>query len=131
MSERIRRACGRYQIEMLASGVVYAGVLIGAKLSAKSIDEPATVLLLALAPIAPLAYGFYAFARYYFIMDERERRIAADAAALTLMFMIVSLLTIGFLRLFGVISFEPDLVLSAAGAILFWGLARIVIASRR
>ena len=71
-----------------------------------------------------------AFYRLFLNMDERDRRISADAAALALAIGIMTSLTLGFLNAFDVFKFEDDMMWFAPFLIVLWGLIRFALGGR-
>jgi hypothetical protein len=63
-------------------------------------------------------------------MDERDRRISADAAALALAIGILTAMTLGFLGAFGVFTMEDDMMWFAPFLIMLWGVIRIALGGR-
>ena len=131
MSERIRKAKRRYKIEFGAAMALYIAVLVGAKIASHHVEGEPALTLLALAPVAPIILAVIAFFRFFFSMDERQRRISADAAALTLPIGILTALTLGFLSAFDVFHFESEMVWFAAFLIGTWGVIRLIIGGGR
>lgn len=127
MSSRIDKAGRRYQIEFFAAMALYVAVLIGAKLLAKGMEPGWQLTALALAPQAPVALACIAFLRFFFSADERERRLIADAAAISLLIGIFAALTFGFLHSFGVLSFEWDMLWFGPFLIAVWGVTRCIL----
>ena len=124
MSKRIKSVGKRYQVEFLSAMALYVVVLLGAKYLAKDVEPGPFLALLALAPIAPIGLACIAFFRFYNNVDERERRLASDAAALSLVVGIFTALTLGFLKSFGVFHFEWDMMWFGPFLIALWGLVR-------
>lgn len=130
MSARIKQAGRRYRMEMFGSMALYVAVLVAAKIAARHVEEGAMLAALALAPVLPLALAAGAFLRYYVNMDERERRISADAAAISLPIGIFTAITLGFLRAFGVFSFDDEMMWFGPYLIILWGLMRFALGGR-
>ena len=130
MSGRIKKAGRRHTVEMLIAALLYMAVLIGSLSIAKGIEPGPMLALLAIAPVLPMVYACYAFYRFYRQMDEMQKRISADAAALTLMAVILASLTLAFLERFGVFVFDDALMWLAPFMIGLWGLIRIAIGGR-
>lgn len=130
MSERIKKAKRRYTIELFCAMALYIVIVLAAKIAARQIEDGAIVTALALAPILPLALAAFAFFRFYFRTDERDRRISADAAALTLVIGVFSAITLGFLRAFGVFSMEDEMIWFGPYLIVLWGAIRFFLGGR-
>lgn len=130
MSERIRKAGKRYQIELFGAMAAYTAALIGGLVIAKGVENELLLTLLALAPIAPLIFAVAAFFRFYQHMDELQKRTSADAAALTLALTILVAITLGFLRRFGVFDFEDDMMWFGPFMIATWGAVRFFLGDR-
>lgn len=130
MSERIRKAGRRHRIEMLVAASLYTGVLVASLTLARGMDGGPVLTALALAPVLPMIYACYAFFRFYRQMDELQKRVVADSAALTLMIAILSAITLGFLKRFGVFDFEHDMVWFAPFLIVVWGVVRSFLGGR-
>ncbi|MBT8471268.1 MAG: hypothetical protein KJN99_01610 [Marinicaulis sp.] len=127
MSEKRKTACRRYRIETFVAMAIYlAAVFIATQVSGNVTDQTALIAL-SLAPIVPMIYAVYAFFKYYRVMDERERRIASDAAALALVISVLAANTIGFMQSLG--GFAIDDVMNWFGPfmIVVWSLIRIRI----
>ncbi|NNE41936.1 MAG: hypothetical protein HKN14_13575 [Marinicaulis sp.] len=127
MSEKRKTACRRYRIETFVAMAIYlAAVFIATQVSGNVTDQTALIAL-SLAPIVPMIYAVYAFFKYYRVMDERERRIASDAAALALVISVLAAITIGFMQSLG--GFAIDDVMNWFGPfmIVVWSLIRIRI----
>lgn len=124
LSRRIQKAGRRYVFELGAALALYAVVLFTAKWLANDALEGPLLTALALAPLAPVALMVAAFLRYYFKIDERERRISSDAAAITLVVGIMVALTLGFLHSFAVFHFEWDMLWFGPFLIGLWGVVR-------
>jgi len=131
MSERIKTASRRYRLELGGAISLYAVVLFGAKFLANGAEEGAFLTLLAVAPVAPIILACAAFFRYFGSLDERERRLSADAAALSLVIGIFAALTLGFLKSFGVFYFEWDMLWFGPFLIALWGIVRCVLIAKR
>lgn len=132
MSDRIKKAGRRYRLEFGAALALYAVVLFASIYLAQSADlAGAPRVALALAPVVPLALACAAFFRFYADIDERERRLAADAAALSLVVGIFAALTLGFLHRFGVFHFEWDMLWFGPFLIASWGVVRCILRFRR
>ncbi len=130
MSERIKKAKRRYRVELMFAMGLYMAVLVAAKVAARDLEAGALLTALALAPVLPLILAGAAFYRFFINMDERDRRISADAAALTLAIGIFVAMTLGFLRAFGVFSLEDEMIWAAPFLILLWGVIRISLGGR-
>lgn len=130
MSERIKKAKRRYKIELMLAMGLYVGVVIAAKTVSKGMAEGAGLTALALAPMLPLLLAGAAFYRFFINLDERERRVSADAAGLTLCVGVLASLTLGFLSSFGVLVIEDVMIWFAPFLIILWGLFRLVMGGR-
>ncbi|PQA87734.1 hypothetical protein [Hyphococcus luteus] len=130
MSERIRKAKRRYTIELFAAMALYVIVLFGALTLAKTLPPGPLLIALALAPVAPILLAAAAFFRFYRNMDEMQRRVTANAAALTLVIGILLAITLGFLRRFGVMNFEDDMMWLGPVLIGIWGGVRYALGGR-
>lgn len=130
MSERIRKAGRRYTLEFGGAMTLYVVVLLASVYAAKEMEQGPMLTALALAPIAPVILACIAFFRFYVNMDERERRIHADAAAFSLVIGIFAALTLGFLHTFGVFKFEWDMLWFGPFLIALWGIVRCIIKLR-
>ncbi|GJL93095.1 hypothetical protein [Hyphococcus sp.] len=130
MSERIKKAKRRYTIELLAAMTLYLVILFGALTIAKPMEPGPMLTVLALAPLAPLLVACYSFFRFYQRMDEMQKRVSADAAALTLVVAFLVAITLGFLRRFGVLDFEDDMMLFGPFLIIVWGAMRFWLGGR-
>lgn len=130
MSERIKKAKRRYTIELFAAMALYVVVLFAALSAAKPLDPGPALTALALAPLAPLLIACFSFFRFYRRMDEMQKRVSADAAALTLVVAFLVAITLGFLRRFGVLDFEDDMMLFGPFIIIVWGVMRFVLGGR-
>ncbi|MCK5748600.1 MAG: hypothetical protein KAH44_20465 [Oricola sp.] len=130
MSERIKKAKRRYKIELMLAMALYLVVLAGAKFASKGMAEGAGLTALALSPMLPLLLAGAAFYRFFVNMDERERRVSADAAGLTLGLGILVSLMLGFLSAFGVLVIEDVMILFAPFLIIVWGLFRLFMGGR-
>ena len=67
---------------------------------------------------------------FYRRMDEMQKRVSADAAALTLVVALLAAITLGFLRRFGVLDFEDDMMLFGPFLIIVWGAMRFFLGGR-
>ncbi len=130
MSQRIKKAGRRYKIEMFSAMAAYVVVLVVSLTIARGMEPGPTLTLLALAPIAPMVFAFFAFWRFYVRMDEMQKRITADAAALTLVVGIFTALTLGFLKRFGVMDIESDMIWLVPFLIVVWGGVRFFLGGR-
>lgn len=127
MSSRINKAERRYQIEFFTAMALYIAVLIGAKLLAKGMEPGWQLTALALAPQVPIAFACIAFLRYFFSADERERRLIADAAAISLLVGIFVAITLGALASFEIFSADWDIIWAGPFLIAVWGVTRCVL----
>ncbi len=130
MSSRINKAERRYRFEFLTAMTLYGIVLFGAKLLARDVEPGLLLTMLALAPQVPVALACIAFLRFFFAADERERRLIADAAAISLLVGIFAALTLGFLHSFGVFYFEWDMLWFGPFLIAMWGATRCILLLR-
>ncbi len=130
MSERIKKAKRRYTIELFASMGLYLVVLFAALTIAKTQEPGVLLTALALAPLAPLCLACFSFFRFYRDMDEMQKRVSADAAAITLVIGIMAAITLGFLKRFGVFDFEHDMIWFGPLLIVVWGVLRFVLGGR-
>ncbi len=130
MSERIKKAKRRYKLELLAAMGLYLVVVIVAKIASRDLAPGYLLTGLALAPALPLLLAGAAFYRFFVNMDERDRRISADAAALTLAIGIFIAMTLGFLSAFGVFVMEDEMMWFASFLIVLWGAIRIALGGR-
>ncbi len=131
MSERIKSAGKRYRLEFGAAMTFYMVVLFGAKFLADGVEPGAWLTTLAIAPVVPIVFACIAFFRYYGSLDERERRLMSDAAALSLVIGIFTALTLGFLKSFGVFHFEWDMLWFGPFLIALWGIVRCALLLKR
>ncbi len=131
MSQRIKSANRRYRLEFGAAMTLYGVVVIGATYLARDVEPGAVLTLLALAPVAPIILACIAFIRLFVSLDERERRLSADAAALSLLIGIFAALTLGFLKSFEVFTFEWDMLWFGPFLIALWGVVRCILIARR
>ena len=130
MSKRIKKAGRRYTIEFFAAMTLYVVVLFSALTIAKPLAPGPLLTALALAPLAPIILAAIAFFRFYNHMDELQRRITSNAAALTLVIGILLAITLGFLRRFGVMDFEDDIMMLGPLLIGIWGVVRFFLGGR-
>ena len=130
MSERIKSAKRRYTIELFASMALYLVVLFVALTIAKTQEPGPFLTVLALTPLAPLGIACFSFFRFYRHMDEMQKRVSADAAALTLVIGIMAAITLGFLKRFGVFDFEHDMIWFGPLLIVLWGFIRFLLGGR-
>lgn len=130
MSERITKAKRRYTLEMVASMALYLVVLFAALTMAKPLAPGPLLTGLALAPVAPLLLACFSFFRFYRHMDEMQKRVSADAAALTLVVAILSAITLGFLKRFGVMDIASDMIWFGPFLIVVWGAIRFWLGGR-
>ncbi|WP_375203560.1 hypothetical protein [Hyphococcus sp.] len=130
MSERIQKAKRRYTIQLLAAMALYVIVLFGALAVSKSVESGPLLTVLALAPLAPILLAAVAFFRFYRNMDEMQKRVTSNAAALTLVIGILGAITLGFLKRFGVMDFEDDMIFFGPVMIGLWGVVRFLIGGR-
>ena len=130
MSERIKKAKRRYTIEMFAAMMLYLVVLFVALTVAKSVEPGLLLVVLALAPLVPLIIAGFSFFRFYRHMDEMQKRVTADAAALTLVIGFLAATMLGFQKRFGVLDLEDDIMLFGPFLIIVWGLVRFMIGGR-
>ncbi|MBB5519218.1 hypothetical protein [Amphiplicatus metriothermophilus] len=130
MSSRIRKASRRHAAEMLIAVIAYAGVLSACLIAARGMAPGPVLTLLAVAPVLPMAYACFAFFRFYRSMDEMQRRVSADAAALTLMVGVLAAITLGFLKRFGVADFEDDMMWFGPFLIVVWRMMRFLLGGR-
>ena len=126
MSERIQKAKRRYTVQLLAAMALYLFVLFGALTISKSMEPGPLLTALALAPLAPILLAAAAFFRFY----ELQRRITSKAAALTLVIAVLGAITLGFLKRFGVMDFEDDMIWFGPIMIGLWGVIRYFIGGR-
>ena len=120
MSDQFTKICWRYQREMLGSMLLFLPATYFSKMFSKQTDDQMMLVLLAMAPIAPLILASIAFFRYFNNVDEREKRIMADGAAITLLVAIIGAIFIGMLEAFG--AFNLDMNWFGAFLIIFWSL---------
>ena len=130
MSARIKQAGRRYKIELFGAMALYVAFVIAAKIAARQVEDGALLTALALVPMLPLALAALAFFRYFLNMDERERRISADAAALSFLIGVFTAITLGFLRAFGIFSLEDEMMWFGPYLIILWGLLRFALGGR-
>lgn len=129
MSDQFTKICWRYQREMLAAMVLYLPVVYFSKQASKQTDDTTLLVLLSAAPIIPLLLASIAFFRYYNNVDERERRIMADSAAISLLIAILGAIFIGMLEGFG--AFDLDMNWFGAFLIVFWSLTTAYLRRQR
>ena len=130
MSERIQKAKRRYTVELLGAMALYVIVLFGALTVSKSVESGAVLTALALAPLAPIILAAIAFFRFYGNMDEMQKRVTSNAAALTLVIGILGAITLGFLKRFGVMDIEDDMMFFGPVLIGLWGAIRYFLGGR-
>lgn len=129
MADKFKKICVRYQREMIGAMIFYLPAVYFSKQFSKQTEDQGTLILLALAPIAPLILAIIAFFRYYNNVDERERRIMADGAAITLLVAILGVIFCGLLESFGAMNVDMNWV--GAFLIIFWSLSTAFIRRQR
>lgn len=129
MSDRFKKICWRYQREMLGAMALFLPATYFSKMASKNTDDRFMLFLLSAAPIIPLILASIAFFRYYNNVDERERRIMADSAAVALLVAILGAIFIGMLESFGALSFDMNWF--GAFLIIFWSLTTAYIRRQR
>ena len=127
MSQKRRAACRRYLIETFIAMAVYLSAVFLAKQISGNVTDTTALIALSLAPIVPMIYAVYAFFKYYRVMDERERRIASDAAALALVISVLAAIAIGFLQSLGAVAIDDVMNWFGPFMIVAWSLIRIRI----
>lgn len=115
---------------MFAAMLLYVGVLFGALAAARGMEPGPVLTLLAILPMVPMVLAVIAYLRFFRRMDERQQRSHADAAALTLMIGILASIALGFLKRFGVLDFEDDMMWFGPFLIVAWGAARMLLGER-
>lgn len=132
MSQRIKKAKRRYTIEMFAAMALYVAVVFASVSFAKGndIDSVPLLIALSLAPVAPIILATIVFFRFYTSMDEMQKRLSANAAAITLVIGVLTALTLGFLQRFGVFSIEDDMIWFGPFLIVCWSAVRFFIGGR-
>jgi len=124
MSERIRKAQRRHLVELFAVMAVYLAAVFGVAQYTDYIESGVLRTVVVLAPPLTLAAACFIFVRNYRRLDERQQRIQANAAAITLVVAIVGASTLGFLKSFGVFAHEDDFLWFTPFLIVVWSLAR-------
>ncbi len=124
MSTRIKQAKRRHIVELLVVMTVYLAVVAAAKTLSRHVGDGPLLVLIALAPAIPMVIACYVFYRFYQRMDERQQRISANAAAVTLIVAIGAACVLGFLKSFGVYSHNDDFLWFTPFLIIVWALAR-------
>ncbi len=124
MSERIKKAKRRHMVELMAVMAVYLVAVIAVTRLAKILESGPLLTMVALLPPLALGVACYVVYRNYKRMDERQQRIQANAAAVTLIIAIVAASALGFLKSFGVVEHEDDFLWYTPYLIAVWGLAR-------
>lgn len=127
MSERIRKAKRRYTVVTMTVMLAYLAVVFVASRLEDHVTGSVALTLLALAPVIPMAAACAFYLRVHRQMDEREQRINADAAGISMMVGLLAATAAGFLQAFGVVAIENPLLWFGALLILVWGFARIAM----
>ena len=125
MSEKRIKARKLYLFTTALAMAVYLVVVFVSKRFSSGIDDQAVLTLLALAPLIPLAAALAAFLRYFRFMDERERLLAADAAAISFLIAVFAAIALGFLQSFGAFASDRTLTWFGALLILLWTVIRL------
>jgi len=122
----------RYMRELLGSMGAYVAVLFASAWLLKRVDEPLLRMLLAIAPVPPIALALRAMVRYIRDTDELQRRIELEAVSIATAFVSMLYMTGGFLQSAKVI----DVPSAAAMIWVFplvcfsYGVARALVARR-
>lgn len=124
MSQRIKKARRRHLIELFSVMAVYVAAVFVASSLAKILDKGPLLAIAALVPALAIAGACFVSYRFYQRMDERQQRIQANAAAVTLIVAIVAASALGFLKTYGVFAYEDDFIWFTPFLIITWGLAR-------
>ena len=106
MTDRLVKNCQRYIRESAIGALAYLVlVFVSVRLGATT-ENRAALFLLAAAPMGALGFSCVSFFRYYANVDERERRILADSAAISLLIGLMGLVFIGALEKFELVSIK-------------------------
>lgn len=106
MTDRLVKNCRRYIRESLIAALTYLVlVFVSVRLGAAT-DNRAVLFFLAAVPMGALGYFCLSFFRYYANVDERERRILADSAAISVLIAFMGLAFLGALEKFELLSIK-------------------------
>lgn len=130
MSQRIKNAKQRHAVEMLGVMLVYLAIVFAASRLEDLTSSTALLTALAFAPVVPMAIACAVYLRVYRQVDERERRINADAAGVALMAGVLVATAVGFLQSFGVLVIEDAMLWFVSFLIIAWGVTRICMGDR-
>ncbi len=130
MSERIKKAGRRHAVQMIAAALLYCGSLFVCLLLARGLEPGPALTALAIIPVLPMFYAAYAFFQFYRDMDEMQKRISANAAALAMVVGVLTAIALGILKRFGVLDFEDDMMLFGPFLIIVWGAMRYFLGGR-
>lgn len=101
----------RYRREFASSMAGYVVVLILSIWALKHVDAIAPRVLLALAPMVPVALVGRAIVRFVRDSDELQRRIMLEGAALAALVLTMGSFSLGLLASAGLLSMRLDLAL--------------------
>ncbi|MGH6950760.1 MAG: hypothetical protein ACREH4_07795 [Vitreimonas sp.] len=92
-------AARRYRRDIAVAGGLYAGVVIGAALAIRSFDLPQwLVIVLALAPVAPMLMMLRSYLVFLRAIDEFQRRLQSEALAIAAAISLFASFAYGFLE---------------------------------
>ena len=122
----------RYSRELMLAMSAYVPVLLGSIWLLKQVETPALRVLVALAPLPPIAFALRAIVRYIRDADEMQQRIELEAVSVATAFVSLLYMGGGFLQAAKVI----DVPAAAAMIWMFplvcftYGLAKVIVARR-
>lgn len=122
----------RYTRHMLIGMTAYVGLLIASLVLLRSVEAPALRALIALLPVAPIAFVLRAMVHFIRGVDELQQRIELEAVCIAAALVSFGYMTAGFLQAARVI----DVPASAAMLWVFplvcgsYGIIKSIVARR-
>lgn len=110
----------RYQVEIIAGGVVYAALVLLSTANVDHVAGPAKFVVAASPALGAIAMAV-AFVRYAIRLDELQRQTIVNAAAIALLVTICTTMALGFLENAGLPHFNMTWVWPIA--VISWAIA--------
>ncbi|MEN1925347.1 hypothetical protein [Luteimonas qiangzhengi] len=107
----MQQIASRYRREFGSSMAAYVVVLFLSIWALKHVDATALRVLLALAPVVPVAAAGRAIMRFVRDSDELQRRIMLDGAALAALVLTLGSFSLGLLVSAGLLPMRADMAL--------------------